>query len=578
MIFCLGIQRNPDELDLNAIVSSLKDAGNFEQQLTIFMNSVRPEFPAIIDKYKWVCYDLEKTLRNVFRNCKIHAFGSTITGLCFKDSDVDIYVELPDDTLKKYNSEQLLKTARRALFNNNRVFNDIVCIFKAKTPIVKCYHLPTRIHCDFNFKNMLGVCNSRLISYYLSLDHKLTEMMLILKFWAKIHEISGSHKFTNYALAMLLIFYLQHPPYNLPPVEVLQTNSTFYQEYWNGGFSPLYNFRSEELSNVSLIELLKGFFNFYMTFEFGLYVISPFVGRTILKIAFFEPEKLFDDFATYKAYLQKAPNPSPLLLESAMCIQDPFELSRNVGGIVHVRVLEWFIKHCKEAFQIISNSGENNFLYKLFTVSPKNFAITNELTTFDMRLVGNLRYIYDSMDAKEHNANTIRKCWLETLNMFLLSMLTHVLKLNVDIESSTASASKLQKIEGQKDVHDNNIVDSVVFHCTGKYIMWEQRKYWWKNFGSDLKLPPDSSSFDKEVALTNFVCDGNVKVLEDVIDFNLLITARTNPTLVEYQLKRIKGNKGTFHKLCVFFVTNFAAWFSTHLSEKSIKDKKSTQK
>jgi hypothetical protein len=47
--------------------------------------------------------------------------------------------------------------------------------------------------------------------------------MLFLKHWAHLHKLTGPCKITNYALAWLVIFYLQEASgFGLPSVELLQ--------------------------------------------------------------------------------------------------------------------------------------------------------------------------------------------------------------------------------------------------------------------------------------------------------------------------------------------------------------------
>lgn len=554
-----------DKLDLTAIAKSLKETGNISEQVALFINTVRPQFSAAVEKYRRICFDLDIIIRGVFEYAQVHPFGSTITGLCFKDSDVDIFIQLPPDLIRTRDSDYFLKTARRALLRYGHVFNDILCIFRAKTPIVKCLHVPTNIKCDINFRSMLGVCNTRLISYYLSLDPKLTQLMLIIKFWAKIHDLSGPQKFTNYALTMLMFFYLQHPPFNLPTVRSLQTRFNYEEEGWLGQFVPLENFESPALRNATLLQLLRGFFSFCTTFDFGLYVVCPYIGEQIPKINFFNISMLSNAFKRYMIYLID-PASTPLHVDSAVCIQDPFELSRNVAGVVHVRNLEWFLTCCKRSIAICNSETENDFLYNLFTFSPKTNVIGSETANFRIRLAGHLRYFYDSLEPTNRTIGALRKIWFETLNTFLLSVLTRVFKLDVETEPA-ASSHKTAKLEGQKDVHDNNVVDAIVFRCKGKRNLWEHRKSWSKHIV--LNLPPDSCSLDKEIGFTDYIYRDNTKFSEMLVDFKLKVTAKTNPTLVEFELIRVDGIKRAFFTLCAFFLTHFAIWFGTYLNEKS---------
>lgn len=459
--------------------------------------------------------------------------------------------------------------ARKALYRNHRVFNDICCIFKAKTPIVKCLHLPTGLRCDFNFTSMLGVCNTHLIRYYLTLDPKLTPLILIIKFWGKIHEFSGSQKLTNYALTMLIIFYLQNPPFNLPSVKKLQANCVLDQHGWNGGFKPLDNFHSEALEKATLLELIEGFFEFYLKFDFGFYIVCPFIGDKLLKSDFYEPtNNLTSDFDRYKFNLENFPDFTPLNVETTICLQDPFEHTRNLTSAVHIRVLEWFLNCCKQGVSICTT--ESNFLYNLFTICPKVNSVIKDTTSFQIRASGHLKHLYYSIEPTKRTVNALKKAWFETLNTFLLTLLTLVLKL--DVEAEPVAAKQIRR-DGQKDVHES-IVDSIVFRCTGKYNLWEQRKSLTKDVV--LNLPTDSSSLDREIALTHFIYQNKLKETETNVDFRMMVTAKTNPTLVDFQVSRVKGDKSAFHKLCVFLLTNFGPWFAVYSSEKSkAKSKKS---
>jgi hypothetical protein len=48
-------------------------------------------------------------------------------------------------------------------------------------------------------------------------------VIIFLKHWAHLHELTGQSKITNYALTWLAIFYLQEVSgFGLPTVEVLQ--------------------------------------------------------------------------------------------------------------------------------------------------------------------------------------------------------------------------------------------------------------------------------------------------------------------------------------------------------------------
>lgn len=112
----------------------------------------------------------------------------------------------------------------------NKKFQNIEKICHARVPIVKFYHVPTKLHCDVSFKSGLSVCNTKLIRYvmlsafcerrtfiivcfyrswYLSLNKAVMWLVcVIVKIWAPQNGLKDKIAFTNYALIWLVLFYL----------------------------------------------------------------------------------------------------------------------------------------------------------------------------------------------------------------------------------------------------------------------------------------------------------------------------------------------------------------------------------
>lgn len=65
----------------------------FDEQLEAFLDRVSMSDVEIETKYEPTCRTLENIFRNVYPCCRIHRFGSTISGLGFKHCDLDIYVD-----------------------------------------------------------------------------------------------------------------------------------------------------------------------------------------------------------------------------------------------------------------------------------------------------------------------------------------------------------------------------------------------------------------------------------------------------------------------------------------------------
>lgn len=529
-----------------------------------------PEFQSTSEKYALLVRDLENALRTIFPNCTVYTFGSTVTGLCFKSSDVDAYVKIIPS--KDPNVGNLIKKARTALARC-REFSHIFGIPKAKTPIVKCVHMRTGLSCDFNFKNMLGVCNSHLIRYYLSLDCRLTQVMIALKFWAKVHDLSGVNKFSNYALVLLFVFYLQQEPYRFPSVVELQTDPSFskFQEGWNGGFKPLENFASEAIAHASIETIMSGFFKFCADFDYNTYVICPYIAKTIPKIEFFKPGRLPSVYERYKT------SETPLNIETCVCIQDPFEHTHNTTSSVPVTKLQEFVAYCKLAGEIFENSKKENknILRELITceaeiVETRKVTFDDKVASFNFAMGHKLLYLYKKLDDDENGSiedlqQQMRSLWYDTVNQFIISILISVLKLRVVVQKTEETFAKLQKLSGQTDVCDTDVVDTVTFHCSGKLNLWEARK------------PPGKEANDingrvleRESAVSELICKSiaDIKLTDDIIEFDLVLNAKVNPTEVEFIVKKVSAvNKGVFKTLCSFFAARVTHWFDVYVKE-----------
>lgn len=113
---------------------------------------------------------------------------------------------------------------------NIKEFKNVEKICDAYVPIVKFYHIPTKLNCDVSFKSGLSVYNSKLVKYglqkniiylafksilfcygrlYLEMDKTVKWLVCaIVKLWALQNNLKSNDLFTTYALIWLVLFYL----------------------------------------------------------------------------------------------------------------------------------------------------------------------------------------------------------------------------------------------------------------------------------------------------------------------------------------------------------------------------------
>lgn len=511
-------------------------------------------------EYRLLCEDLQKCLESVFPRCRVYPFGSTITRLNFRNSDVDVYVDVTQTpNYMKDNSSHYVKKARHVLPKFG-LFSNLLAIPKAKTPIVKCVHIQTNISCDFNFKNMLGVCNSYLIRHYISLAPNLLWALMLLKYWAKSHELTGANnKFTNYALIMMFIFFIQQEPYKVESVENMQKleGTENMQDRWNGGFKPneMYN---RSLGNKSILEILREFFDFYVSFDYNLNIICPFLGKPMPKIDFLKPETLTNSFLLYKINLVSM---MPFIVEAPLCVQDPFEHNYNLTLRISIKFLDDFIAQCKHSSNLLRNSpNQSGVLYRLFNDEPVDGRFKfNNRCEFKIDMRSRLQYIEHKIpnDVDDKSAE-IKKIWYQTINEFIVTVLLKVLKFEVNVVKDATDI--------EIPLNDISPVDTVTFCCKGNYNMWDSRRA----IARDLNLSKNQTILEKEIEITNYIANVLCKDIilnKPIVEFYLTLYACQSPIQMNFVVTNMASAKGHFKTLCSFLLSKLPYLFNVYEEE-----------
>lgn len=290
--------------------------------------------------------------------------------MLISDSDFDFYVEVMRDK-EEINPKKVINNSKSELARSGR-FSKFVPIVNARVPILKCTHTPSGINCDLNFSDSLGVFNSPILCHLLQFDSRIYVLATIIKFWMKVHDCSGSNYITNYAALWMLLFYLQTLPQPiLPPIIEFQKNAP---EYMIASFNFGFNYRLPNLSKNKMrcSEILLGFFEYYRAFDFENNVISPLYAKVIPKVDI--KAKTVPEFAHYEEILQQNTDETPMSLNKPLCIQDPFEITHSIPGLISPKVFKDIIAKFGIAIDIIkselSASGESaKLLLSLFDTS-----------------------------------------------------------------------------------------------------------------------------------------------------------------------------------------------------------------
>ncbi|XP_030372261.1 uncharacterized protein LOC115622457 isoform X2 [Scaptodrosophila lebanonensis] len=319
----------------------------------------------------------KQKLTNCFghvRNCierefrcrvKVFAFGSLVTGLALRDSDLDLYVKPDDDQLSEASSKQLFNMVTKFLHRSN-CFTDVFAIRHARVPIIKCKHQLTGLSLDINMSNPNSLYNSRFVCDLINMDQRLRELFIFLKVWAKSVKLIGHGSMTSYCLITLIIYYLQQR-YKLPSINEMQAHC---EPMLVWGINYAYNLTDmkplPELLKTQ--DLIAGFFEFYTNMDFEKIVITPYLGRAL------DRKGALDQLEQYPEYVQqmraiethRGEPPEMLQTQRCVCVQDPFELNHNVAKTISSNNLIYLRQCLALASQAVNDR-------KLQTAPPKLF-------------------------------------------------------------------------------------------------------------------------------------------------------------------------------------------------------------
>ncbi|XP_054798933.1 protein HESO1 isoform X1 [Prosopis cineraria] len=171
--------------------------------------------------------DLRRVVESVenFRGATVEPFGSFVSNLFTRWSDLDISIELPNgshiSSAGKKRKQMLLGDLLRALRIKGGC-SSLQFISHARVPILKFRSNRQGISCDISIDNLLGQMKSKVLLWISMMDSRFHDMVLLVKEWAKVHKINNSKTgtFNSYSLSLLVIFHFQTCiPAILPPLK-----------------------------------------------------------------------------------------------------------------------------------------------------------------------------------------------------------------------------------------------------------------------------------------------------------------------------------------------------------------------
>ncbi|KAL8090770.1 protein HESO1-like [Apium graveolens] len=170
--------------------------------------------------------DAVQTLESL-RGATMEPIGSFVSNLFTRCGDLDLSVEILtrshiSNTWRKQ-KEDFLTEVLNAL-RSKGTWRKLRLISNAKVPFLRLEHNLQRISCDICINNLNGQMKSKLLFWITEIDERFRDVVLLVKEWAKAHEINESDSGTlnSYCLTLLVLFHFQTcVPAILPPTKNL---------------------------------------------------------------------------------------------------------------------------------------------------------------------------------------------------------------------------------------------------------------------------------------------------------------------------------------------------------------------
>jgi len=228
----------------------------------------------------------------------------------------------------------------------------------------------------------MGVKNTEFLKFCSSLDDRFRILVSILKYFCSQHGIVSSGKgdhMNSYTLVLMVLFFLQKKRILYPLADLQDGIEREEIEGWNFAFCRDISTLQELRPNpCSLSKLLTEFFVFYVNFHYDN-VICPLTGQTVKKYNMAQGIYLHKMLEGAPSFGRKG---EKLELNKALVVQDPFELTRNVGHAVSRKRQEHMVKEFKTALKLMKDLKKEKSEVKFWMLfEPDMISYKNILTS-----------------------------------------------------------------------------------------------------------------------------------------------------------------------------------------------------
>ena len=163
---------------------------------------------------------VQAKLRAIWPDALVARYGSSITGLCDRDSDIDMAILLPSMPQLKFieASEQVL--AMYQCLAGWEAIEQLEVIPKARVPIVCFVDVETGLTCDICVNNTSALCNTALIQSALVRHPPLLSLVQAMRVWTSARGLRNvEDSLSSYTWTLLCMNFLIQAGH-LPKIDI----------------------------------------------------------------------------------------------------------------------------------------------------------------------------------------------------------------------------------------------------------------------------------------------------------------------------------------------------------------------
>ncbi|KAI9478316.1 MAG: hypothetical protein EXX96DRAFT_243668 [Benjaminiella poitrasii] len=332
---------------------------------------------------------MERLLNNEWpdHDIKANVFGSSVNDLGTSTSDVDLCITTPWNGLR--NVRVLAKLFRKCGMQH------VVCVPRAKVPIVRLFDPELQISCDINVNNTLALQNTKMIKTYVALDPRVRPLMMTIKNWTKqrmLNDAANGGTLSSYTWTCMIINFLQQrePPI-LPVLHSIESDNKS-EDYFYDDVDKLKGFGSA--NHESLGGLLFAFFRrFAMEFDYNHQVVSVRQGCYLTK-----KEKGWDTGRN----------------KFSLCVEEPFNVSRNLGNSADVASVRGLRNEFQRFLDLLLAGESLETIYAPY--QPLLFNKNNSIATNSSEIPSNSDVLSLTLPNDTRNSSLLQPYYNNTLS------------------------------------------------------------------------------------------------------------------------------------------------------------------